>query len=241
MNSTITAAISAAIICSGAAGAQDASWRDRADPERYEAGEMHLGLFYDGEREGSMRYGWRVEGDTLHIYDRTMWGSREIYESFEAEMAADDLDPQSLSIRFYQESAILYIDAGFAPGRVEGERRIQQPLQDIQAAPFETELPEGALIRGAAFMLAGAVPLAVGDQVEFPWYAPLSGQTATVTLTAVETVQIETPAGAFDTIRIELRGGSPDNDIYVDQASGRVVRIDVLGQPMQFLALPEAG
>ena len=60
-----------------------------------------------------------------------------------------------------------------------------------------------------------------------------------VTLTAMEIVSIDTPAGRFDAVRIEQRGGTPANDIYVDEASGRVVRIDVVGQPVQYLALPD--
>ena len=50
---------------------------------------------------------------------------------------------------------------------------------------------------------------------------------------------ISTPAGDFDTIRYEIRGGSPDNDVYVTRGENRrVVRIDVVGQDMQFLAVP---
>jgi len=36
-----------------------------------------------------------------------------------------------------------------------------------------------------------------------------------------------------------LSGGSPDNDVYVTRGDDRrVVRIDVVGQDMQFLAVP---
>ena len=75
--------------------------------------------------------------------------------------------------------------------------------------------------------------------MRFDWYALLSHGVAQITLSAVERVEIETPAGPFTTTRIELRGGAPENDIFVDTESGDIVRIDVLGQDMSFLKLAD--
>ena len=57
---------------------------------------------------------------------------------------------------------------------------------------------------------------------------------AQITLSAVERVEIETWQALYDHAH-ELRGGAPENDIFVDTESGDIVRIDVLGQDMSFL------
>ena len=49
---------------------------------------------------------------------------------------------------------------------------------------------------------------------------------------------VETPTGQFDTLIYELRGGAPENDIFVSTGENpKIVRIDVIGQPLQFLAI----
>lgn len=85
------------------------------------------------------------------------------------------------------------------------------------------------------------LPETDGSETAFRWYGPLGNAFADVTITARPGGMIETPAGSFDTIRYEIRGGTPDNDVYVTRGEERrVVRIDVIGQDMQFLAVPEA-
>jgi hypothetical protein len=59
-----------------------------------------------------------------------------------------------------------------------------------------------------------------------------------VTVTAFEGGAVDTPAGRYeDTLRLEVRGTQPENDIFV--SDGEVVRIDVIGRPMTFLRRPD--
>ena len=42
----------------------------------------------------------------------------------------------------------------------------------------------------------------------------------------------------LDTLVYEIRGGAPENDVYVSTGENpNIIRIDVIGQPLQFLAL----
>jgi len=224
----------------GAVDAQDVEWETRIDEAELEQGELHLGLYLAGERDGFMRLGWWRDGDALRIWDRTMLASQEIYETYEAEVAAVDLAPRSVAIRFHTGSAEMRLDASFDGRAGAGQVTINRPGSALASRDVSVELGEGVILRASSFVLAGLLELQPGEFVQLDWYSPLSGAQESVTLTAMEMIEVETPAGRFDTIRIEQRGGTPANDIFVEQGTGRIVRIDIGGQPMQFLALPDA-
>lgn len=97
-------------------------------------------------------------------------------------------------------------------------------------------LTDGAILRASCFLVAAAFPFEIGDSVSFNWFATMSNTEEAVTLTAIGEAEVETPAGVFRALHVEQRGGTPPNDIYIDRESGRIVRIDVGGQPMSFVA-----
>jgi hypothetical protein len=244
MNATIASALAAAVLMSAPAGSQEVrtveDWRGRIADETLAQGAMHLGLFFNGERDGFMRFGWSVEGDELTIWDRSLWSSAEVYESYHGEIALADFAPREVAVTLYQQAGILTVDAAFQPGRATGEMAIEHPDRAPSSQAVDAELPDGAVLRATLFLIAATTPLELGEQVALSWYASLGGAVAEVTLSAVEEVEVETPAGLFRTRRLELRGGSPNNDIFVDIQTGRIVRIDVVGVDMRFLALPAA-
>lgn len=239
MKRFIIAALGAWVFMSSGAQAQIAEWRDRIDPERLEAGEIHLGLFIDGEADGFMRLGWHVEDDTIALYDRSMWAANELYETQELNIALDDLAPRAVHIRFHQHNMYYLVDTEFDQGRAHGSAFIHRPGEPVTERAIDTAVPAGTVARATLFMMATVAPLELGESIAFNWYAPMSRTVEAVVLTAAEAVTVETPAGTFDTLRLEQRGGTPANDIFVDTESGRIVRIDIEGMPMQFLALPQ--
>lgn len=237
MKARILSALLGMTALGGQAQAQIADWVDRIDAERLQGGEVHLGLYLNGEADGFMRLGWHLEGEILHFYDRSMLASSEIYETMEGAMNVEDFAPQNVQIRFHQQSTIFDFDVAFEGATISGAMSRTVPGQPVASRPIAGELPEGAIARAGFFVLSALAPLEVGQSIEFDWYAPMSQQVQSITVTAAEQVSIETPAGAFDTVRLEQRGGSPDNDVFVDIETGRIVRIDIGGMPMQFLAL----
>lgn len=237
MQNYCLAALGAAMLVVTPAQAQSVNdWRDRLDPDSLAGGEIYLELQYEGEADGFMRYGWQVEGDEIAIYDRTMWASHEIYETMETRIRLADLAPVSSDIRFHQGGNYYVFDIDFEPGIARGRMQAVRPGQADASQPLASELESGTILRASIFLVASALPLEVGDSIAFNWYAEMGNAVAAVTLSAVEEVTIETPAGSFATLRLEQRGGTPANDIFIDRQSGDIVRIDVGGQPMQFVA-----
>ena len=234
-------AAAALVMSASVADAQVGDWRSRANETVLQQGELHLGLYYEGERDGFMRLGWTRRGDEIHIYDRSMWSSRELYETLEGRIDAVSLAPYEFHTRVHQGSSYFRIDVTFDDNTATGERRRITPSQDDLVRPVDRELPAGTIARATLFFLAAVAPLELGQTITMDWYAPTSDSVEHVVLTAAEQVDIETPAGAFSTLRLEQRGGEPANDIFVDLESGQIVRIDVAGMPLQFLAIPEPG
>lgn len=232
-------AISFAIGLSVPALAQD-DWRSQAVDALPPIGEMHLQFLVNDQPDGFMRMGWikDEEAGVLVFYDRTMFASQEIYETLGGSMDLATLTPIDIAIRFHQQSAILSVEGAVENGVMRGGRAIVTPGQPQQAEGMEVPLTDGMIMRGAVFFLAQSLPLDIGESISFDWFAPLAGSASTVTITAAEGGEITTIAGTFETIRLEIRGGSPDNDIYVTSNDGlrQIVRIDVVGQPMRFEA-----
>ena len=212
-------------------GAQTAA----ALPER---GEFFLGLVNEGERDGFMRLGWIKTEDGVLLYDRSMMPSAQVYETLVFNLTPD-LEFDSLHLEFHRGTAYMNLDLDFADGRATGTRVIQR-LETVENNPVDVEVPPGTLPRPVAFIMPLIMAEEEGTEAAFHWYGPLGDAFADVTVTARPGGVIETPAGRFDTTRYEIRGGTPDNDVYVSRGENRrVVRIDVVGQDMQFLALPE--
>jgi len=228
-------------VMASVAGAQD-DWRAHALAALPETGEMHLQLVYEDNADGFMRLGWVRGEDEIMLFDRTMYASMEIFETMTMTMDASDFTPRVTDMEFYQGASIMTVDTAVSNSRATGMRAITHPIDGGREAPVDLEIAEGAIFRPAIFMLAPYFGLESGDSLTLDWYAPLGNGAATITLTAFDGGTVETPAGEFtNTLRIELRGASPDNDIFISMGDDpRVVRIDVPGQPMTFVRLPEA-
>ncbi|HID48861.1 MAG TPA: hypothetical protein EYP40_04460 [Chromatiales bacterium] len=60
----------------------------------------------------------------------------------------------------------------------------------------------------------------------------------TATVAGVET--ITTPAGEYETYRVQVEGGDPEQVVYITtQSPRRIVRMEVVGQPWVYQLLPE--
>jgi|GEM_PF-1619136 len=226
------------------ASAQD-NWRTEAVAALPQVGEMHLQLINNEEADGFMRLGWARDDENgiIQFYDRTMLASQEIYETMGGSIRADTLAPIDVAIRFHQQSAILSVEASAQDGVMIGGRTLTQPFAGQQSAEINTPITDGMVMRAAVFLLSQTMPLDAGDSIGFDWFSSLTGSPGTVTITAFDGGRIDTIGGSFDTLRLELRGASPENDIYVTDNDGlrQVVRIDVIGQPMRFEAFPVEG
>ncbi|MEN0653856.1 MULTISPECIES: hypothetical protein [Hyphobacterium] len=234
----MTMMVAAAVLFGGSALAQDGDWRAAAAARLPDTGEMNLQMLNAGEVDGYMRLGWRRNDGRIEMFDRSMMMSADIFESMTAAMTDGDFAPLETVILWHQESAVMTLDTVASDGRVTGTQTILRPLSGEQSAPIELDLPDGVMPRAATFVLAPFMGLEPGESVSYDWYAVLANSVATVTVTAFEGGVVDTPAGRYeDTLRLEVRGTQPENDIFV--ANGEVVRIDVVGRDMTFLRRPD--
>ena len=225
----------------GLPGAAHSEWRADAMEALPASGEIHLGLFNNGERDGFMRLDWAKEEDRLTMYDRSMLPSMELYETQETAVSLPDFSPEFVKLRFHQGAVIHSMNVAFPENAVRGERRSKTPGQEDRVTQVDIQdTPENTTLRILSFILPLVLSQESGASASYHWYAPLGNVVEPVTLTAHDGGKVDTPAGAFDTVRFELRGGTPENDIYVTRGDDpRIVQIDVLGQPFQFRALPK--
>tara|TARA_R110000868_G_scaffold369683_1_gene633100 strand:+ start:5541 stop:6299 length:759 start_codon:yes stop_codon:yes gene_type:complete len=235
----LAGAAAGCLLFSATASAQVSQWRSAATDASLEQGEIHLGLFHDGEQDGFMRLGWSTQEDGLHIFDRSMWASQELYESLEGRVDLVSLAPQDFHIRLHRGASYMVLDVTFDGDQVQGERSLVHPGQEPALRVIENTLPAGTVARATLFVLAAVAPMQLGDTFTLDWYEPSVNAVEAVTITAAGVEEVDTPAGHFTALRLEQRGGSPANDIFVDQASGRIVRIDIADMSVQFLALAE--
>lgn len=206
------------------------------------SGEIHLGLYSGEQRDGFMRLGWYREDDDLIVYDRSLLASQEVYETFSARMSAEDLSPEAINLTFNSGSAFMEIKAKFEDGKASGTRRVVQPGMRDDSAPIDVDMPDAAIFRAMSFIVPLVLPQTVGETFSYQWFAPMSQQApiAQVTLSVEEGGMIETGSTSVETVRYALRGSAPENDIYVTRGDDpEIVRIDVLGTDLKFLALED--
>lgn len=243
MRHFIQAVLTTALVCGGGTAAAQDDWRAEVAARLPDSGALNLRLINAGEEDGFMRLGWRRNGDRIELFDRTMMVSSDVYESMTAAMTSDDFAPLDTLILWHQDTAILTVETLAEPGRATGTRTVLRPMQGVEHAPLDVELPDGVMPRAATFVFAPFLDLEPGESLTYDWYAVLSNSVATVTVTAFDGGPVDTPAGRYEeTLRLEVRGATPEdqiplNDIYV--TGGEVVRIDVVGQDMTFLRRAE--
>ncbi|MBD8528214.1 hypothetical protein [Pseudomarimonas arenosa] len=201
-------------------------------------GEIHLHMFKAEQADGYMRLGWKQDGQELHVFDRTMMPSAEIYEAFNARLDAASLQPKQVEIEFHSGLQTLKVDYRSASGNGVLSRELLSPVAEPKRSEAELELAPGVLLRAFSFLLPLVDDSAVGDTIEYTWFEPMSREpTAAVRLHVAEGGPVQAGDSALDTLRYELRGSSPENDIYVSKQTPRkVLRIDVLGTDLQFRA-----
>lgn len=202
------------------------------------SGLIQLGLFSGGEKDGYMILGWAKTDDGLTVFDRSMMPSRKIFEALETHVDAETLAPKSAEISFFISTGVLQVAINVENKKVVGTRISTQPTQGSQSVDVDLDVSKYSdlIFRSSAFILPFAMSNEIGNEVSFSWYNAIGNKIENVVIKADEKVDIETPGGAFSTIKFTVRGSASENDIFLSiEDEPKVVRIDVLNQPIQFL------
>ena len=201
-----------------------------------EQGEVHLLLFNGEQSDGAMRLGWRREGAALQLFDRTQMPSAEVFEAYQASLDATSLQAQSVSIQFYSGLNTMHIDYDRVRDPAVLKRQISHPTSGSRQSDIALEMAPGTLLRAMSFVLPLVDTSPVGETISYVWFAPMAANPLQeVSLHVKEGGLVDSPEGAIEALRYELRGASPENDIYVSKETPRrLLKIDVLGTALQF-------
>lgn len=230
------AALLSAMMTAPAAAGDD--WRKEIDMKRADMSEFSMVMINDGAEAGGMTYGWAREGTTWVISDRTEM-QPNILETARGVIEADTLLPLSNDIDFAIGEARNVFDLEWQGNALTGKVVIDQPGQDPRTVDVSNPEHARPPIRLSIFGLVAGLPLKAGYSVSLPWYNTLSNTIETIRLVHAGIETVSTPAGTFEAHKVDLKDGTPENVIYVTTAlPQRIVRIDVVGQPMHFERLP---
>lgn len=216
----------------------DGEWRAEIDMKRADMSAFSMVMINDGVEAGGMTYGWTREGNTWVITDLTEM-QPNILETARGVIDAATLLPLSNDIDFAVGEGRTVFDLEWDGNALSGQVTISRPGEDTHTVDVSNPAHARPPIRLSIFGLIAGLPLAEGYSISLPWYNTLSNTIETIELihSGIETVT--TPAGEFEAHRVNLKGGTPENVIYVTTSKPqRVVRIDVVGRPMHFERLP---
>ncbi|NVJ99879.1 MAG: hypothetical protein HWE25_17130 [Alphaproteobacteria bacterium] len=210
-----------------------ANWRDQVNMSSADLGTFTMTLIQNGEKAGFMTYGWAQENGHYVVRDRTEM-QPNIVETAEAWLDGESLLPKSVAIDFAIGENSMDIDLkwlnGWRKGAFVTVRSGERSVRDIDLQE-DTIAP----LRMAVIGFIAALPLDEEFQTGFTWFNTLANRGEEITISVRGSTETETPAGTFDTWIVDLKGGSPENVLYVTKSLPRkITRIDVVGQPMHF-------
>lgn len=210
------------------------------DLEKVDFGAATFDLIQHGMSAGQMYYSITRDGDHIIIHDGTTL-LPGIRESGSMVINAADLSPVSVVLDGDFDRTILDAELTFADGKAQGAYFFKRPSETAKARhEFDADIPAGVTLRAGIFGLVTGLPLEVGAQFDFQWFASLARAVQDVSLIVTGVETIATKEGEFATYAIAVKA-EPENVIYVTTAKPhRVMRIDVIGQDMQFVRLPQS-
>ena len=200
-------------------------------------GEARFDLTVGGEVKGDWYVSRRRSeaGDLVIIDATTLYP--DIRETAAFVIDGKTLAPKRLVIDADFSRSILDAKLAVEGDKIVGEYEVKKPdAVDKRTIPFSAPIPSGVSFRGAIFHLLPTLPAKVGATYETQWFNSLTGKLEDIRIETTKKVPVETPAGKFNALRIEVIGGSVENVVYVSESPKRdIVRVDVVGRDMIFL------
>lgn len=220
------------------AGEKAPGWQNLVNMSRADVSTFSLKMINNGEDVGSMTYGWERDGNRYVISDRTEM-QPNILETAQAVIDATTLLPLNIGIDFAIGENNRKYDISWQGDERVGGVVITQPGADARTVDFSNPEHPPSALRLSIFGLIAGLQLGDGFSLKLPWYNSLSNTIENIELVHDGIENIETPAGTYQAHKINLKHGTPENIVYVTTSlPQKIVRIDVVGQPMHFVRLP---
>lgn len=210
-------------------------WKSGLDISQANLNSFRMTMFKGKEAIGFMDYGWSQDQDqNQYVITEQTEMQPNVVEAARGVLDSASLLPTTVTINFAVGDTVLDVDLswinGWRKGRYINMRKDSRTTRDVNV---QEDKP--ATLRMAVFGLVAAMPLGEGFKTTLPWFNTLVNRVEDIAVIVTDTSTTTTPAGSFETYKVALRGGSPENIIYVTRATPRqIVRIDVVGHPMHF-------
>ena len=132
-----------------------------------------------------------------------------------------------------QQGQATFVRLDYAEGRVRGQARVLQ-----QGGPrdltVDTTVVAGTLDDNQLSSVLQVLPYAAGARWTVPVFSGGKGAAQAMTAAVTGDTTLTTPAGTFETWRVEITGGEAPLVVYVAKTNPIVVRLEVQGLPLAF-------
>lgn len=203
------------------------------DPGAVREGVRAFVMRLRGDSVGTARYETRATGSGWRLAETTLLPEVGVDAVYETTVGLD-LGPRSFRGTGTMFGEQVDIDVQFDGRRAVGRAQVPQP-GGAPLLEIDTPYPPGTLERTSTFFLLSALPLADDVVLGMRWLNTYTGavEQLSAVVTGRETVAV--PAGEFEAFRVELRGGTPSQVVWISTTSPReLVRIEVVGQPWTY-------
>lgn len=212
-----------------------ADWRDGLDLDNADLSLFRMILVSEGIEVGAMEYGWTRIGDRYLVEDRTHMAPN-VLETASALIDGRSFLPHTVAVKFSRGDNLTNVDLRWTGGMRLGQITSRQTGGEETVRDIRLAADVDAPLRMAAFGLVAALPLKDNYQTRFNWFNTMANRTEQVDVITRGRVRVKVPAGIYEAYRVELRGVTPENILYISTKRPRqIVRIDVVGRDMYFL------
>lgn len=150
-------------------------------------------------------------------------------------------DPKTFTVRQVDQTGQVggqasAIHLAYGQGRVKGNVSVPQQSGTPKAFAVDTTLAADTYDDNALTLLVPTLPLASGKTFNIGVFSSGDGQTRVLTAKVGAADTLTVPAGKFTAFKVDITGGQAPVTFYVTTtAPRRIVRIDVVGQPVSLL------
>lgn len=150
-------------------------------------------------------------------------------------------DPKSFAVRQVDQTGQVggqasAIHLRYGAGRVKGDVSVPQPTGTPRSFTVDTTVSADTYDDNALSLLVPALPLAPGKTFNVGVFSSGDGESRVLSVKVGAADTLTVPAGKFTAYHVDITGGQAPVIFYVTTtAPRRIVRIDVVGQPVQLV------
>jgi zinc protease len=199
------------------------------DPSRLQEGTRAYDLLVEGEVVGTSEYRLQREGADW-VSEAATEGA--VSQETNLRFSAEDFSPRSLTTVSRQGAMRIAAEVTVEGGRLLGGAELPEQMGGNRS--YDEAWPEGTILPGMDDYALAIADLAQGLRLSIPVFDVTRGSTEVYTAEVTGREEVETPAGTFDTWRVEFQGGEGTVILFLrTEAPHVLVRQDYLSIPVR--------